>query len=179
MPDILMTIKNHVSSKFGTCRLCMRKSFLSAGGLWLVVILLALTGLPLEITLTTIGVACVVTTLWLTHMLAFAGKTSKNYKAYVPVSEMQVSTRRALMPLFARAVGAAVIMSAAPAMVPRLVSPAMAQNVPCGCLRQRNPNNNMATSCGGLGGYCGGQCGPHAICRETSGGGYGFYCGCG
>jgi hypothetical protein len=109
--------------KLGNCSICIRKAFQAAAAGWSLTLVFALLGWSQLVVLTTLG-AITLTTLWLAHLLVHARKviivaeSPDIIRSVLPVpggQSVETVSRRAMLPLFVRALCAAAVMSATPA----------------------------------------------------------------
>lgn len=142
---------------FGQCPACVRKAFLATVIAWLLALCCLIADRPTFFALV-LANACVLTALWLAHILAFARKTSLFLESR-PENGVAVS-RRALWPLFLRAAATAAFASA----ISRTAfadSPCGGwpdQGLPCGACERRNTPDSDCEPCHSCGPDCEGNC---------------------
>jgi hypothetical protein len=149
-----------VWGNLGYCKRCIRKAFQTAAIGWSLVTFATVLGQPRTLTATLTIASAGLTLLWVAHLVAYARKATayideKSASAESPNSpgakiQLQSSSRRDVIPLFARMIAGAAIASA-------IATPAFADSA-CGgyngecnrCARRNTPNSpcEWCHSCG-------------------------------
>jgi hypothetical protein len=102
----------------GHCSVCIRKAFLAAAVAWSLTCLIAVSGFSPVLLPAVVG-AGGLTLLWVTHLLVFArrfsrGKTKPDRAIQSTNAVVEAPSRRAILPLFVRALIFGALVSAAP-----------------------------------------------------------------
>jgi hypothetical protein len=101
--------------KLGSCPYCIRKAFQAAAGAWafaLLVLALGWSSASLVLAIIALGL----TALWIAHLVTYAVRVVLHWKRTQTAAETSravviTSSRRDLLPVFARAIAAAVLTS--------------------------------------------------------------------
>jgi nitrate reductase NapE component len=130
----------------GQCPNCVRKAFLAAGSAWCLTLLIAITNWPNILPAAIIG-AFGLTTLWVAHIFGFARKVTFATESRTP--NLELPSRRAVWPLFLRAVAVAALASAMSRQA-FAESPCGGwpdQGLGCGPCQKRNTVNSPCENC--------------------------------
>jgi hypothetical protein len=113
MATINKRIVSMIYSELGDCMVCIRTAFQCAAFSWLIAALLLLFGWSTLSVLAAIA-ALGLTVLWAAHLLVHASKTA--VEKNVSLEPKSGHSRRAVLPIFLRTLGAAAVLSANPAL---------------------------------------------------------------
>jgi hypothetical protein len=105
----------------GNCSICIRTAFQTAAAGWGLTLLFAALGWSQLLLLSIVG-AITLTSLWMAHLLVHARKITILAEREDKNQSTTAVSRRAVLPLFVRTLGAAAVLSA---------TPAFAQPFPC------------------------------------------------
>jgi hypothetical protein len=100
------------SRNLGHCTVCIRKAFLAAASAWFLTFFVVALEFA-QLWLLAVVAAAGLTLLWVAHLLFFAIKSASYAQAKSVISAVEAPSRRAVLPLFARAFISSVFLSVA------------------------------------------------------------------
>lgn len=159
----------YIQRNLGRCSYCMRKAFRVSIVGWAATMLIAVANGPSRLLNVAAAGAILLTALWLAHLAVFAGRATtgtggSRVTSHNQSSERMTVTRRAALPVFARALGFAALASAVPTLTPaQTLFQACMGNCTAlwdSCKGQCSHNDlNCKTRCQGARENCYGACG--------------------
>jgi hypothetical protein len=117
MQNALRRFAAYLWENVGNCSICIRSAFQAAAATWILTLLFSLLNWSAFFLLTFL-LAVALTSLWMAHLLVYAQKVA-SIADHVTRAEV---SRRAMLPLFVRTLGAATVFS---------ITPTFAQINPC------------------------------------------------
>jgi hypothetical protein len=122
MPTTVQGVSTFIRGDLGHCSRCTRKAFLAAVSAWVTTAIALWAEWPQALAIAEV-ISVGLTALWITHLLAFAGKVSREGHEIRP--ELLNPSRRAFLPMFARTLAFAAVASTVPQLafaIKKLVS---------------------------------------------------------